>query len=150
MLQSLAVCCSMLQCVAVCCSVLQCDAVCCSVLQCVAVCCSVLQCVAESCSVLYWRQVATHSKVKHTATHCNTPACPQHLHCDAIKSCCSVLCCCVLQSLVGRNTLKSKAYYNTLQYTCVPVVIALHCNTLQHTATDCNTLQHAATHCNTL
>ena len=27
---------------------------------------------------------------------------------------------------------------------------AIHCNTLQHTATHCNIMQHNATHCNTL
>jgi len=43
---------------------------------------------------------------------------------------------------------------NTLQHTATHCNImqhnATHCNTLQHSATRCNALQHTATHCNTL
>jgi len=38
----------------------------------------------------------------------------------------------------------------TVEEVKVRIVVCLHCNTLQHTATHCNTLQHTATHCNTL
>jgi len=84
---------------------------------------------------------ATHIRLQHTATHCNTL---QHTatHCNT-------------------HTSQRRNYTAThirLQHT------ATHCNTLQHTARYCNTLQHTyvtaqqlhcnthktATHCNTL
>ena len=40
-------------------------------------------------------------------------------------------------------SLPGHVHCNKLQHT------ATQCNTLQHTATHCNTLQHTATHCNT-
>jgi len=47
--------------------------------------------------------------------------------------------------LCGYGT-KASVYVKTSAYHVV--LIATHCNTLQHTAALCNTLQHTATHCN--
>jgi len=64
------------------------------------------------------------------------------------------------------NEIAVATYYQTLQHNAAHynrlqcnthgksaeiafVAVAIHCNTLQHTATHCNTLQRTATQCNT-
>jgi len=85
---------------------------CCSVLQCVAVCCSVLQCVAVCCSVL---QYVDESYNKHDRFH---KLCAMYV---PSSSHCSHFC-----ALAAPAWLFSRA---ALQHT------AIHCSTLQHTAT---------------
>jgi len=108
-------------------SVLQCVAVHRSVLQYVAVCCSVLQCVALCCNALQYVAVCC-GMLQYLTVCCSVLQC--------VAMCCSVLRV-VSIGCQGRS------------YEVATMVRPVHCNTLQHSATNCNRLQHTATDCST-
>ena len=56
----------------------------------------------------------------------------------------------IFRYLVGQQNKQESFKLAMLYVLLMMLVIATHCNTLQHTATHCNTLQHTVTHCNTL
>jgi len=106
--------------------VLQCVAVCCSVLQCVAVCCSVLQCLEHSFLLSY---LCVCVCVCMYVCMCGGGFVALALV-PAFLRCLVVVCMCGFRERRTRIMMNDWAQDNTLLQ-CV----ALHCNTLQHTAT---------------
>jgi len=71
---------------------------------------------------------------------------------QGVSGACKVLQCVVLVYSQSRVAVPCSVavYIQEPPYNPLHLVCAIHCNTLQHTATHYNTLQHTATHCNTL
>ena len=102
---------------------------------CPRICDSQMQRTAAHCSAL--QHTASHCNLlQQTARHCNTLA----LH---VPSKLQFPAACPVFALSGAQ-LAAAMHCNTLQDT------ATHCSTLQHTAAHCSTLQHTAARCSTL
>ena len=54
---------------------------------------------------------------------------------------------CILKRAITSSRGRHSQKVGLLLMQCVNILQCLHCNTLQHNATQCNTLQHTATHC---
>jgi len=128
------VCCSVLQCVAVCCSVLQCVAVCCSMMKRMAACCSTLQRVAALCSVVHCSPVCCSVRlhIKNLPLLVDSKNTPES---ECIAVYCNVLQCFALCPV--RATLNAVCCVKTASIQKKKHYAAIHCNTLQHTATHC-------------